>query len=42
MTLGPVDDQSEDLPAGCIDFVLSLTEDVARDVRAPEHQEYAI
>ena len=42
MTLGPVDDQSEDLSAACIDFVLSLAQDVARDVRAPEHQEYAI
>ena len=42
MTLGPVDDQSEDLPAACIDFVLSLAEDVARDARAPEHQQYAI
>lgn len=42
MALGPVDDESEDLPAGRIDLLLSLAQDVARDVRAPKHQEHAI
>ena len=42
MAPAPVDDESEDLPAGCIDFVLSLTQDVARDVRAPKYQEHAV
>ena len=42
MATAPVDDESEDLAAGCIDLLLSLTQDVARDVRAPKYQEHAV
>src|SRR4051812_44674929 len=42
MAHGPVDDESKDLHAGCIELLLSTTQDIARDVRAPKHQEHAV